>query len=212
MATHRHTPAGRGYETFLGYYHHANGYWNEELPLTAIGHLNVCDNKFVDLWLDDGPAHGLNGSADCGSNAFHDKCHTSCNDRAITCSYEDDLFRNHTVSLIKAHDPSEPLFVFHAFHVVHTPLQVPLTYLNRFPAAARNCTYPLCQVLTPISYACQGVFSTSSLFCSLRLQCVLTVLLFGRYAGMQRATYDAMVAFMDEAVASIVGALKDKGM
>ena len=31
MATRAHTPRGRGYDTWLGYYHHANDYWSQEI-------------------------------------------------------------------------------------------------------------------------------------------------------------------------------------
>ena len=44
------------------YFHHANDYWTSRLPYEAIGHINVCENKYVDLWLNDGPALGINGS------------------------------------------------------------------------------------------------------------------------------------------------------
>jgi len=53
--------------------------------------------------------------------------------------------------VIGAHDfGSMPLFLFHAFHVVHTPLQVPAAFLNRpaYKAAAAACTYPACQRAT----------------------------------------------------------------
>jgi len=46
----------------LIYFHHANDYWTSRLPYEAIGHINVCENKYVDLWLNDGPALGINGS------------------------------------------------------------------------------------------------------------------------------------------------------
>ena len=110
MAHIRQTPLGRGYQRFLGYYHHANDYYSESLPFAAIGTVNVCDNKFVDLWLDDGPAHRLNGTA-----------------------YEPELFANHSLGLIRSHDAdSSPLMLFHAFHLVHTPLEVPKEWLEKF--------------------------------------------------------------------------------
>ena len=55
MATPQHTPMGRGYSSWLGYYHHANDYYTEGLPLQATGNINVCLNQFTDLW---GPGQG----------------------------------------------------------------------------------------------------------------------------------------------------------
>ena len=62
MATSTHIPSGRGYESFLGYYHHANDYYSEGVTYAANGEVNICDNNFTDLWLDDGPAFGMNGT------------------------------------------------------------------------------------------------------------------------------------------------------
>eukprot|EP01065_Artemidia_motanka_P050107 TRINITY_DN84_c0_g1_i1.p1 TRINITY_DN84_c0_g1~~TRINITY_DN84_c0_g1_i1.p1 ORF type:complete len:546 (+),score=187.82 TRINITY_DN84_c0_g1_i1:63-1640(+) len=109
MATYTHSPSGRGYDSWLGYFHHANDYWTEGLPFAATGVIDVCQNKYTDLWLTNEPAYGLNGTA-----------------------YEEELFTNHTVAVINAHDPSEPLFLVHAFHVVHTPLQAPQAYFDEF--------------------------------------------------------------------------------
>lgn len=110
MATPRHTPIGRGYESWIGYYHHANDYWTEQLPFQAIGAVDVCANRYADLWLDNGPASHLNGTA-----------------------YEEEFFTNHSLAVIAAHDARfAPLFLVHAFHIAHTPLQVPHAYEQRF--------------------------------------------------------------------------------
>lgn len=109
MATPRHTPIGRGYETWLGYFHHANDYYNEGLPIESTGKVDVCLNAYTDLWLTDGPANKLNGTA-----------------------YEEAIFRDHTIDIINQHNVSEPLFMVHAFHVLHTPLQVPEDYRQQF--------------------------------------------------------------------------------
>jgi len=63
----------------------------------------------VDLWRDEGPAHGENGT-----------------------EYEEVLFSNNTMRIISEHDPTEPLFLFHSFHLIHTPLEVPEAYEQRF--------------------------------------------------------------------------------
>lgn len=110
MATPRHTPLGRGYDHFLGYFHHANDYWTGGVPYSAIGQVDACLNQFIDLWQDKGPARSLAGSA-----------------------YEEDLFLNHTLDAIFSHDTSAgPLYLFHSFHLCHTPLQVPDDVLNMF--------------------------------------------------------------------------------
>ena len=71
--------------------------------------MNICGNKYIDLWDTDAPAARLNGTA-----------------------YEEELFTNHTLEAIESHDTSKPLFLFHAFHLIHTPLQVPQEYEDRF--------------------------------------------------------------------------------
>lgn len=110
MATPRHTPRGRGYDTFLGYFHHANDYNTCGIPITAVGEVDVCKNKYLDLWLNDGPATKLAGT-----------------------KYEEELFADHSLQAIHEHDPSkQPLFLFHSFHLVHTPLQVPQATLDLF--------------------------------------------------------------------------------
>ena len=38
----------------------------------------------------------------------------------------------HVVELIEGHEPTTPLFLFWAPHVIHTPLQVPPAFFNKF--------------------------------------------------------------------------------
>jgi len=43
MATHEHTPEGRGYDTSFGYFHHDNDYWTEQVGRCTMSnqkHLN----------------------------------------------------------------------------------------------------------------------------------------------------------------------------
>jgi arylsulfatase B len=109
MATPRHTPKGRGYGESLMYFHHANDYWTCGLPLTAVGEVDVCYNRFLDLWENDKPAKKLAGT-----------------------KYEEEVFFDYTYNAIQNHDPSKPLFLFHSFHLIHTPLQVPQDVLDKF--------------------------------------------------------------------------------
>ena len=66
----------------------------------------------VDLWDTDKPASGLNGT-----EADH---------------YEEALFRDRLLQIVSNHDPSTPLFLYYAPHIVHMPYQVPDKYLKKF--------------------------------------------------------------------------------
>jgi len=103
MATPDHTPVGRGFKTSFGYFSAANDYYNE----TAGG---SCDGTpIVDLWDTNAPAKGKNGTG-----------------------YEDSLFKEQVLEIIKSHDPAVPLFLYYAPHIVHKPYQVPKKYLDKF--------------------------------------------------------------------------------
>ena len=59
MATPDHTPTGRGFDTSFNYFHHANDYFTQiedncTVDGTPIG--------IVDLWKNNGPAYGENGT------------------------------------------------------------------------------------------------------------------------------------------------------
>jgi len=105
MATWDHTPMGRGYETWFGYYHHANDYWTQQVASSG----PVACGPMVDLWNTTGPALDKNGTA-----------------------YEEEMFTNNTLHILDQHNVSEPLFLFHAFHQIHTPLEVPAEWEKRF--------------------------------------------------------------------------------
>mmetsp|Transcript_31017 Transcript_31017/g.78481 ORF Transcript_31017/g.78481 Transcript_31017/m.78481 type:complete len:544 (+) Transcript_31017:82-1713(+) len=107
MATWDHTPMGRGYETFFGYFHHAEDYWTQRLSDSDLKP-DICGN-LVDLWNTTGPARGRNGTA-----------------------YVEEMFTENTLGILDRHDPAEPLFLFHSFHLIHTPLQVPKAWEDKF--------------------------------------------------------------------------------
>merc|ERR1712232_148713 len=116
MATPDHTPQGRGYESSLGYFHHANDYWTEHV------------GAYVDMWDTDGPAVGQNGSAP-------PRGHTPKGTWKEE-DYEEYKFRNRVLSIISKHDVSKPLFMCYCFHIVHEPLEVPeSTYAEFTPMA-----------------------------------------------------------------------------
>ena len=105
MATPDHTPKGRGFNTSLGYFHHANDYFNETEG-------ECSGTPIVDLWNTDKPAMGMNGTG--------------------PDNYEEGLFKERVLEVINNHDPSTPLFLYYAPHIVHMPYEVPEAYLNMF--------------------------------------------------------------------------------
>merc|ERR1712070_175865 len=111
------TPHGRGYQSSLHYFHHANDYWTSKT--------GTCGKKpnqvgIVDLWDTDRPAHGKNNTPSCSQK------------NQEGCVYEDQLFADAVVSAIKGRDKEKPFFIFWAPHIVHTPLQVPQAHLDHF--------------------------------------------------------------------------------
>jgi arylsulfatase B len=117
MACWSQTPSGRGYSRWFGYYHHAVDYYSETLGLSSTGLVDSCykaGHKIVDLWnsskgADGGPETERNGTV-----------------------YLEEMFLEHSLSVIAAHDARAPLFLFHAFHLMHTPLEVPSAYEAQF--------------------------------------------------------------------------------
>lgn len=112
MATLDHTPHGRGYDTSLGYFHHANDYWTEHV------------GAYVDLWDTDRPAFGLNGSAP-------PKGHTPKGTWKEE-DYEEFKFKTRVLDIISKHDTTKPLFMCYCLHIVHEPLEVPQTTYAEF--------------------------------------------------------------------------------
>ena len=84
----------------------------------------MCLNHFVDLSETNATFRGgvLNEEdldATCAtSTALHPPC------------YEEALFRSRALRVIAHHDLTAPLFLVHAFHLVHTPLQVPSSFIK----------------------------------------------------------------------------------
>ena len=98
-----HIPKGRGFDTSFGYLNAANDYFNETVF--------ECNNtQIVDLWDTDKPASNMNGTG--------------------TDHYEEALFHDRLLEIVTQHDPSEPLFLYYAPHIVHMPYQVPERYLK----------------------------------------------------------------------------------
>ena len=155
MATPKHTPKGRGYDTSLNYFEHKNDFWTQEcaqskccqelllneIPndldsgaegakvisrITSTGATkNSSGGKIKDLWDTDKPANDLVGT-----------------------DYEEFIFLRRMLEIIEDHqtvavtsgvdsnpkkeEQEQPLFLFYAPHVAHCPLQVPQAYLDKF--------------------------------------------------------------------------------
>eukprot|EP00041_Stephanoeca_diplocostata_P016857 m.334494 g.334494 ORF g.334494 m.334494 type:complete len:565 (+) comp20507_c1_seq2:254-1948(+) len=124
MATELHHPRARGYESWLGYWHHSNDYWTH-----TVDHCGTDNTLVRDLWLYnatyDGPAPAeyRNGPS-CSQN--------NQTPQGERCIYEEALFTTRVLDLVNFHNVSEPLFLFWAMHLVHMPLQVPMEYIEKF--------------------------------------------------------------------------------
>ena len=123
-------PLGRGFDSSFGYLHAFNGYlhgWaytscprypgQVSYPPGTPEHGRCTDASVkarrlcytTDLWADGGPATGLNGTG-----------------------FEEALLTERVLGIIDGHDPREPLFVYYAMHLLHSPLCAPAAYLERF--------------------------------------------------------------------------------
>ena len=133
MASPDHTPHGRGYQTALHYFHHANDYWTS---MDGGG-----GRSFVDLWqtnLDapgtQGPAHGYNNT--CGvsgeGNRLGDACsiHGPKGDHWYG-GYEDALFEQQVLHTVEVHDLSLPYFLF--WYVLSAARTVVVTHYTSWP-------------------------------------------------------------------------------
>jgi arylsulfatase B len=128
MATQRHTPAGKGYQTALNYFGHGNYQWgqiewgangggnagNTEPPSDPRG-----DNASLprDLWDFDKPAIALSDVS---------------RDEGV---YEEDLFHQRIHSVLHSHaakysgsSSTAPLFLTYAARIAHYPIQAPISY------------------------------------------------------------------------------------
>jgi arylsulfatase I/J len=105
MATPKHTPNGRGYDTSLHYFSHKNDFWSQANMQTCC----ESDQTIIDFWRTDHGASDVNNT-----------------------DYSEFLFRNELVGIVEKHDAAKPLLLFYAPHVAHCPLQVPKEYYDKF--------------------------------------------------------------------------------
>jgi hypothetical protein len=115
MASAAHTPRGRGFDSYVGYFDGFNDYLHA-WSYTACPEMAGLDSNITyehsaadrskctaasvrerhlksttDLWLDDHPAHGLNGTG-----------------------FEEAMFLERVLGIIGGHDPAVPLFLYTA--------------------------------------------------------------------------------------------------
>jgi arylsulfatase A-like enzyme len=116
MVTPHHTPQGRGYDTSLNYFGHANWMFSEREWLGSYdnrsdvpGSQEEAGGTIVDLWDTDKPASQLNGTG-----------------------YEEFVFRDRILSILHEHDQTTPLFLTYASKIVHYPQQAPVEYQEKF--------------------------------------------------------------------------------
>lgn len=111
MATPHHTPQGRGYDSSLNYFSHANWMHSQHEWLGSYDHRAdvPVDEGFVDLWDTDRPASHLNGTA-----------------------YEEYIFRDRIQYILQTHDQTKPLFLQYDSKIAHYPMQAPQEYQEQF--------------------------------------------------------------------------------
>lgn len=120
MATELHHPKNRGFDSFYGYFHHSNAYWQqtvERCGKTPVRDLWRYNATFDGPALADAPAFG-----------------TCSQTNQTGCIYEESLFTREVLRIIRGHatGSSRPLYLFWAMHLVHMPLEVPSEYVARF--------------------------------------------------------------------------------
>ena len=179
MATVTHTPRGRGFDSSLGYFEHKNDFWTKGIMQSKCldaGGVGAYAN-LTDLWDTDQPA---------ASEMF---------DESV---YEEGLFRDRALSILRAHDPRIPLFLLYTPHVAHVPLQAPSTYIERFAHLTRADDEGVCRAQTRRSFCalCRG--PTPAWPAARPLPC--------------RALYAAMVSFLDDALGELIATLRARSM
>jgi len=121
---HGQLPLQRGFDTFVGFLQGWENHFTQQqvfppchpkrCPNGGPGHTNYSAHAPVDLWLNDQPAYGMNGTY----GAF--------------------TFNEHVVNAIRSHDVAKPFFLYMAFQNTHTPLQVPERYRPAFTPPSNN--------------------------------------------------------------------------
>jgi arylsulfatase B len=185
MATPKHTPKGRGYDTSLNYFEHKNDYFTQAcMQSVCCSRLTGQQHQFnreqndstiiYDLWDTDKPARNLVGT-----------------------DYEEFIFQRRMFEIIDNHaaknESHKPLFLFYAPHVAHCPLQVPQSYLDQFDFMDDKDDYDDGDACKAQTETVIGPNDTKP-----KYSC--------------RKQYHAMVKLMDAILASLVERLQKLGM
>jgi arylsulfatase B len=112
MATHAHTPEGRGFNSSLIFFAHAvDAFAQRDVD-------GLCNQRYVDFWDSGAPARNLNGTG-----------------------YFDELVLQRVLQVIATHDfDAAPLYIHWTPHVTHNPLQAPQAFYDalNYTAASEN--------------------------------------------------------------------------
>jgi len=117
MATEHHSPKARGFDNWLGYWHHSNDYFTHTEE--------KCYGEDVrDLWIMDrkdvrnSPAVELQNGPSC---TVDNQIPTP----GEICEYEEQILVDEVLRLINTHDVSSgnPLYLLYSMHLVHMPLE-----------------------------------------------------------------------------------------
>ena len=104
---------------------HANGYWDKKGKIESTGDVDLCLNRMTDMFMENETYKGGVLEAEY----LDESCQQSDEDDP-EC-YEEKIFKDRGLDVIKNHDTSKPLFYMHAFHLLHTPLEVPHSYMQK---------------------------------------------------------------------------------
>ncbi|XP_065178011.1 arylsulfatase B-like [Sycon ciliatum] len=101
------TPTYRGFDTFLGFYNAAEEYFTHTCSIAYhFPGTNTSRLRALDFRRNKAPEWSLNGT------------------------YSTNAYSQEAVDLIKAHDKSEPFFMYLAYQAVHGPLEAPQHYID----------------------------------------------------------------------------------
>ena len=109
IATPQHSPKGRGYETWYGFYGHSNDYWHATAEMTsAFGSVDACLNQMRDL--------SMHNSSYCGpvldDVSLSAVCESDDDKESEPSCYEEHRFKERVLEIIRFHDTEEALVPF----------------------------------------------------------------------------------------------------
>ena len=114
MATPTHTPLGRDFDSWLGYWDHAVSYWTKRNGFLSTGNVDSCFNQPLDFF-------EMNATYKGGVKDRWSLDNTT---------YKEEVFTKRALEIIHKHDVLKPIFLFFATGLLHTPLQVPAEYIR----------------------------------------------------------------------------------